>query len=221
MMSEIDMEQARFNMVEQQIRTWDVLDQRVLDALMLVPREEYVPRAYRHLAYADIALPLNHGEYMLHPKIEARLLQALQVSDSDIGLVVGTGSGYLTALMAHLGQKVYSVDINRDFLQNAAQILSTQGVHNVELIEGDASRGWPANAPYDVIAVCGGLSAIPAETREQLAIGGRLVAVVGHPPIMEMMLVTRLSDDQWRSESLLETELALLRNAEADPTFEF
>jgi protein-L-isoaspartate(D-aspartate) O-methyltransferase len=220
-MAEIDVEQARFNMIEQQIRTWDVLDQRVLDLMARTPREEYVPAKYRSLAFADTNVPLDHGQEMLPPRVEARLLQALDVRPTDIALEVGTGSGYLTALLAAQAKHVYSVEIFEDVLDAARRRLAAQDVDNVTLEVGDAAAGWPLRGPYDIIAVTGSLPLLPAEFQNSLRIGGRMFVVVGETPVMEARLVTRVSSQDWAVESLFETDIRALVNAQQPQRFLF
>lgn len=203
----MNIEQARFNMVEQQIRTWEVLDQRVLDLMANVPREDFVPAAYRNLAFADTAIPLDHGEVMMAPRVEARMLQALQVESGDRVLEVGTGSGFVTALLARLAAHVTSVEIHPSLSRDAASKLDTKGIANVELHTGDASGGWHADAPYDVIAVTGSVPVLEACFQDQLAVGGRLFVIVGQEPAMEALLITRTSESQWATDSLFETVL--------------
>jgi len=219
-MTELNMDQARFNMVEQQIRTWEVLDPKVLDLLKKMPREDFVPAAYRKLAYADMAIPLN-GEKMMHPKIEAHLLQALDIQPEDVVLEVGTGSGFVTALLARLARHVYSVDINPAFVQQAAEKLKAHGIDNVTLEEGDASKGWDKHAPYDAIAITGGFPSIPESYERALKIGGRLFVIAGEQGLMEAWLITRTGEQNWERKSLFETEIDLLENTQPPPRFEF
>ena len=167
---QFDVERARFNMVEQQIRPWEVLDQRVLDLLLHVRREEFVPPRYRALAFADMEIPLGHGETMLAPRIEARMLQELAVAPGDRILEVGTGSGYMTALLASLGSHVYSVDIIPEFTRSAGAQLEAHGIANVTLETGDAARGWDRNAPYDAVVVTGSLPVPTSSMRSPGAI---------------------------------------------------
>lgn len=215
----MNIEQARFNMIEQQIRTWEVLDQPILDLLARVPREDFVPFSYRKLAFADINIPLDYDQVMMQPKLEARLLQTLQIRPQDKVLEVGTGSGYLTALLANLAQHVFSVDIHERFTSTAGQKLAAQGIGNATLETGDAARGWPAHAPYDVIAVTGSVPILTHDFQDSLKIGGRLFIVAGNSPAMEALLITRLGEQQWQRESLFETDIPPLVNAPAPPAF--
>lgn len=208
-----DLAQARHLMVEQQIRPWEVLDQKVLDLLEALPREDFVPPEWRNLAYVDEFIPLPGGEVMLPPKVEARMLQALAVQPEDTVLEVGTGSGYFTALLARLGRHVYSVEIDPELSRAAGEKLREHGIDNVTLEVGDAARGWAKHMPYNVIAITGSLPVLPEAFREQLTIGGRLVAVVGEAPVMEAVLIRRLGEHEWSEESLFETVIPPLRNA--------
>ncbi len=217
----MDIEQARFNMVEQQIRPWEVLDQEVLDLLFAVKREDFVPPAYRALAFADLEIPLGHGEVMLQPKIEAKLLQELKTRKSDKVLEIGTGSGYMAALLAARSDHVHSVEIVPELAQRASASLARAGIANVTVETGDGATGWPAHAPYDVIAVSGSLPVLPAELLDQLKVGGRLVAFVGESPVMEARLVTRAADGSLRTVNLFETDVAPLRNARHENRFRF
>jgi protein-L-isoaspartate(D-aspartate) O-methyltransferase len=219
-MSEINFEQARFNMIEQQIRPWDVLDQQVLDILSQVPREDFVPSPYRKLAFADTPIPLGHGQFMMNPNLEGRLLQSLGIRPSDRILEIGTGSGYLAACLAHLGASVLSVDIFPEFTQTARQNLDRHRIKNVRLQTGDGARDWNGKF-YEAIALTGSLPTLPDSWRRRLAIGGRLFAVVGTPPVMEALLVTRVGEQEWNEESLFETELPPLLNSHEPTVFEF
>jgi len=219
----MDTEQARFNMIEQQIRTWEVLDPRVLNALHEVPREDYVPAPYRKLAFADMHIPLEHGEVMMQPKQEARLLQALTVTGDDRVLEIGTGSGYVTALLAHLGGYVDTVDIYPDFLDAARHKLSSHGYANIAFHEGDAAGGWDSDHTYDVILLTGSVATLPPQYKSLLADGGRLAAIVGRDPVMEAILVEHLPGigEPFRTDSLFDTSLPPLVHGEAEPAFLF
>ncbi|MEW8202392.1 MAG: protein-L-isoaspartate O-methyltransferase [Candidatus Thiodiazotropha endolucinida] len=216
-------EKARFNMVEQQIRPWEVLDPRVLSLMESLPREHYVPQSYRDLAYADIEVPIGQGQKMMFPRIEAKLMQALAIQPTDKVLEVGTGSGYLTACLANLAQEVVSIDFHNEFTEQAKEKLGQQGIRNFTLINGDALADPLEEGPFDVIAVTGSLpTSQQAEIfRQQLNVGGRLFVVIGTAPVMECMLITRHADKIFQEESILETELAPLINAPAPVVFEF
>jgi len=212
---------ARFNMIEQQIRTWEVLDPTVLALLDAVPRENFVAEAQRGLAFADIELPIGHGQTMLSPKLEARILQAVAVKKSDKILLIGTGSGYLTALLAKQAQHVVSVDIFPDLSETAGKHLKQQGIDNITLVVADAANGYPAKAPYDVIVFTGSVHVYPIEAEKMLNVGGRMFAVVGEPPIMQAILTQRATEGAANHETLFETYLPPLINARQPSKFEF
>jgi len=217
----MNLEQARTNMVEQQIRTWEVLDQDVLDLLYLVPREQFVPPEHRALAFSDLEIPLGHSERMWQPKMEARVLQELNVHKTDRVLEVGTGSGYFTALLAHRCAQVCSVEINPALAGFGRGNLERHGVDNALLEAGDAARGWDRHAPYDVIVLTGSTPVLPAALLAQLAPEGRLFAVVGEAPAMSARLVTCSGPGEHRSTDLFETVIRPLVNAERPSRFKF
>jgi protein-L-isoaspartate(D-aspartate) O-methyltransferase len=222
----LDVERARYNMVEQQIRPWQVLDPSVLDLLALVRREDYVPPAYRALAFTDMEVPLridgvDSGQSMWAPKMEARILQELAPKPQEHVLEIGTGSGYLAALLAHKAREVVSVEIDPRLARFGADNLARQGVRNVRVDVGDAARGWPAAAPYDAIVVTGSLPAVPESLLTQLKVGGRLAAVVGDAPAMHAQITTRLAADGFDTRRLFETEIKPLANAWRPSRFVF
>lgn len=221
----MDLEQARFNLIEQQIRTWEVLDETVLSLLQQVKREEYVPEAYRAMAFMDIEIPLGHGEAMLSPKVEARLVQELQLKPSDKVLEVGTGSGYMTALLARLAQHVYSVEIVPEFQAAAELKLAAHGLSNVTLEVGDAARGWAQHAPYDAIVLTGSEPVLADEFIAQLNPGGRLLAFVGVAPAMVArrirLLEPGIKTAVWNAQDLFETKVRALVNAPQPQQFVF
>jgi len=217
----MNFEQARFNMVEQQIRPWEVLDQDVLDLLYVVPREEFVPPAHRALAFVDMEIPIGEGERMWAPRIEARVLQGLALRKVDRVLEVGTGSGYLTALLAHRTAHVHSVEIKPALAAFGKANLERHGVDNVTLEVGDASRGWSQHAPYDLVVLTGSTPVLPQSCLAQLAPGGRLFAVVGDAPVMTARLVHCIAEGAFRTVDLFETIVAPLVNAEQPPRFRF
>jgi protein-L-isoaspartate(D-aspartate) O-methyltransferase len=208
-------------MVEQQIRTWEVLDQDVLDLLYVVPREEFVAPKQRALAFSDMQLPITEGERMWEPKLEARVLQELEVHKTDRVLEVGTGSGYLTALLAHRAAHVFSVEINPALAAFGRRNLEHHGTTNVTLEVGDAARGWPGHAPYQVIVLTGSTPVLPRAFYEQLDVGGRLFAVVGELPVMTARLVSCTGPGAFHTVDLFETVVAPLVNAEHPPRFRF
>lgn len=218
-MVDMNIEQARHNMIEQQIRPWEVLDQRVLDLITHIPREDFVPEQYRKLAFADLEIPLGNDQLMMAPKIEGRMLQALNIQSDETILEVGTGSGYVTALLATLGKQVFSVDIHPDFCERASQRLAGHDIHNVIIENGDAAEGWEKHGRYDVIAITGSVPVLAESFKQSLTKGGRLFVVIGEPPIMEAQLITRIGENEWRVEPLFETELQPLLNAPQERTF--
>ena len=217
----MNLEQMRLNMVEQQIRTWEVLDQDVLDLLYIVPREEFVPQKHRALAFSDLEIPIGEGQRMWPPKMEARVLQELGVRKTDRVLEVGTGSGYFTALLSHRAAQVCSVEISLTLAAFGRSNLERHGADNITLEIGDAARGWSAHAPYDVIVLTGSTPLLPASMVEQLAPGGRLFAVVGEAPAMSARLVVSSAPGAWHSTDLFETVIAPLANAEHPSRFRF
>ena len=220
-MSEMNFELARSNMIVQQIRPWDVLDERLLETLQRIPREEFVPAQYRNLAFTDMSIPLGRGQAMMAPKLEARLVQALALTPTDKVLEVGTGSAYVTAVLAALAKHVYSVDIVPEFKMAAERKLAARGITNVTLDVGDAARGWDRHGPYDAILITGSLASLPDNFRSSLALGGRLVAVVGASPAMQARWVHRLTDTGFDERALFETDLAPLVNAQEPAKFIF
>ena len=217
----MDLERARRNMVEQQIRPWEVLDQGVLDLLYEVKREEFVPPVYRSLAFADLEIPLGHGQSMWTPKLEARVLQELALQVTDKVLEIGTGSGYFTALLARRAAQAHSVEIVPEFKMAAERKLASHGITNVSLEVGDAARGWPRHAPYDAVAITGSLPFLPQAFLDSLAPGGRLFAVVGDAPVMQARLYTCVAPGACRHAVLFETSLARLMNVQEPERFVF
>jgi protein-L-isoaspartate(D-aspartate) O-methyltransferase len=217
----MNFDQARFNMVEQQIRPWEVLDPRVLSLLETIHREDFVPVRYRKLAFADIAVPLDHGQVMMRPKIEARMLQALDLQEDETVLEIGTGSGFVTACLASLAKRVVSVEIFEDLHRTALLDLQDKGMLNVELFVGDAMNGWQPEQAHDVVVVTGSVPEVPEQFKGWVNPGGRMFVITGESPAMEAKLLKRLDVTQWAEESLFETDLPSLINAEPPPEFEF
>lgn len=216
----MNQEQARFNMVEQQVRTWDVLNARVLEVLHKTPREKFVPDAFNKLAYADTEIALGNGQTMDKPLISARLLEALDVQDHEVVLEIGTGSGYLTALLAQLAKHVDSVDQNSTLVEKAKQALAELKIDNVTLATADAANGVDAKAPYDVIAcTCSYPEDVSEGLLNNLKVGGRMFVVIGQAPIMEATLITRVSENEWNREALFETETAPISGITVTPQF--
>ena len=216
----MNIEQARFNMIEQQIRPWDVLDQDVLDLLVVVKREQFVPTAYKDLAFFDTEIPLPGGENMLAPRVEARLLQEAAVKKHENVLEIGAGSGYMAALLAHRARHVTTVDIRHDLKDLAARNLAAYGVTNVDVVEGDGARGWGSES-YDVIVISGSLPVLPEAFLTQLKTGGRLLATIGEEPVMSAQVVTRVSDTVFETVKLFETSMKPLLHAATPSQFKF
>jgi protein-L-isoaspartate(D-aspartate) O-methyltransferase len=218
-MNTMNIEEARFNMIEQQIRPWDVLDDQVLNVIASTPREHFVPEAYRALAFSDISIPLDHGEVMMPPKLEGKVLQSLTLQQADHILEIGTGSGYLTACLANLGGSVLSIDIHDDFIQQARARLTEHDIDNARLVQGDAAAGWETDETFDAIAVTGSLPVLHRGFHGLLKPGGQLFVIVGRPPIMQALLITRTGEQEWTEESLFETSIPALVNAQAPSAF--
>jgi len=206
-MTKLNVPLARFNMVEQQVRPWEVLDQQVLDGMLRVPREAFVPESYRKLAFADFNIPLGHQQVMMSPTLVGRLLQALALNPNDRVLEIGTGSGYLTALLATAAKHVDSVDIFAEFVSTAQGKLEELEIRNVSLMVGDAAAGWNLNQSYDVIVITGAVPVVPQACLRQLEEGGCLFAVVGTGPVMEAQLISARRPGEWSGEILFETWL--------------
>lgn len=216
----IDVASARRQMIEQQVRAWEVLDQRVLETMNRVPREEFAPPAYRELAFADLRVPLGHGQSMLPPKLEGRILQSLEILPEDRVLEVGTGSGFFAACLGALSRSVRSIDIYPEFVAMARANLRRAGVHNVAVETLDAMT-LSADGAYDVIALTGSLPVYDARFERALAAGGRLFAVVGTGPVMEAQRITRTGPEEWLRETLFETSVEPLVHAPRPPRFVF
>lgn len=215
-----DVQFARRQMIDQQVRAWDVLDQRVLEILQQVPREEYAPAPYRELAFADTCVPLGHGQSMLAPKLEGRILQALDIQPGDHALEIGTGSGFFAACLGRLAHRVRTIDIFPDFVAAATAALFRNGAHNVTAATADAMQLIERDA-YDVIAVTGSLPVYDARFEHALKVGGRLFVTVGTGPVLEARRVTRTGPHDWLLESLFETGMTPLIHAPQPPGFVF
>jgi protein-L-isoaspartate(D-aspartate) O-methyltransferase len=207
----MNIEQARFNMIEQQIRPWDVLDIDVLELLNVVKREDFVPAAYKNLAFIDTEIPLGGGESMFTPKLEARILQEVAVKKHENVLEIGTGSGYMAALLAHKARHVLSVEIQPQVKAQAEKTLAANGVTNVTVTLGDGAQGWSTGAPYDVIVISGALAVLPEAILQQVKVGGRILAIIGEAPIMSAHLITRTSDKAYDTRKVFETSVAQLQ----------
>ena len=211
---------ARSQMVNQQVRGWNVYDEDVLSTLRDLPRERFVPAAYEALAFADIEIAIGHGEHMMTPTVEGRVLQALRLAGDERVLEVGTGSGFLTACLAKLGANVMSIDIYDDFLQNAENNLDACGISNVDLLRMNAIEELPPGG-FDAIAVTGSLQSFDARFVEALNPQGKLFVVIGDPPVMEAKLIERIEENNWQTVSLFETTLSPLVNGALPPQFSF
>ncbi|MER2511710.1 MAG: protein-L-isoaspartate O-methyltransferase [Nitrosomonas ureae] len=217
----MDLEQTRFNMVVQQIRTWYVLDDTVLDLLYKIKREEFVPAENLAMAFVDMEIPLGFGQVMLTPKMEARILQELHIRKTDKILEVGSGSGYMTALLADKGAHVYSVEIIPELKAMAEKNLKAHGITNVTLEQGDAARGWPQHEPYDVIVLTASTPVLPDAFKNSLNPGGRLFAIVGEDPVMEASLITCVAPGKFTTTVLFETSTVPFINAQQPSRFTF
>lgn len=217
----MNIEQARFNMIEQQIRPWEVLDQNVLDLLFVVKREDFVPAAYRTLAFADMEIPLGNGQSMLAPKIEAKQLQELAIKKTDKVLEIGTGSGYMAALLAAHAEHVVTVECRPELAEFAKQNLQNAGVANVTVEVGNGANGWAQRGPYDAIVLSGSVPAIPDSLLKQLRVGGRLAAVVGEAPAMAAQLITCTAEGVYNTVNLFETVIPALDGLAAKTSFTF
>ena len=217
----MNIEQARFNMIEQQIRPWNVLDQDVLDLLHVVKREQFVPAAYQNLAFADVEIPLPGGEAMLAPKFEARIMQETGVKKHETVLEIGTGSGYMAALLAHRAAKVTTVEINPETAELAKKNLANAGIHNVTVEVGNGAQGWEKGAPYDVIVISGALEVLPEAILKQVKVGGRIAAIVGQAPVMEAAIISRTGENTYSTIKVFETNVRYLTGAPALSHFQF
>lgn len=218
----VNIEQARFNMVEQQIRTWDVLDLAVLETLKTVPREEFVPSRYRKMAFMDVRIPLGHDQVMMKPVEEGRLLQSLKLAPGQRVLEVGTGSGFLAACLNALGAEVTSIEIIEEIAESAKRRLARANIEGVTVIQGDALRADVLpQGEFDCVVITGSAASVPEVLKNKVAVGGRLFAVRGDSPAMEAVCLTKISPDDWATESLFETDLPRLIGAEDKAHFEF
>ncbi len=217
----MNFERARFNMVEQQIRPWEVLDGRVLSLLESIRREDFVPVKYRKLAFADMSIPLGAGQIMMRPNIEGRVLQALDLGEDETVLEIGTGSGFVTACLASLAKRVVSVEVFAELHESAKDRLEEKNISNTELFVGDVMRGWQPEQAHDVVVVTGSVPVVPEPFLGWVNPGGRMFVITGDSPAMEARLLTRLDVTQWREESLFETDLPRLVNAEEPAEFVF
>jgi len=217
----MNFERARFNMVEQQVRTWEVLDSKVLGLMESVHREDFVPVRYRNLAFADLSVPLAMGQSMMCPKVEGRMLQSLDLKQDDSVLEIGTGSGFITACLSVMARRVVSVELFEELYLEAEIRLRDKHMHNVELYVGDVMTGWQPQQGHDVVVVTGSVPAVPESFRDWVNPGGRMFVVVGESPAMEARLLTRMGFSDWLEESLFETDLPRLVNSTPPANFDF
>ena len=220
-MHSTDHQLARHNMVVQQIRPCNVNNLQLLDLFESVPRENFVPADCEGLAFADTEIPLGYGQHMMKPLVEANMLQALNVQPHETVLEIGTGSGYVTAILAKSARHVHSIEICPELSAAAAHNLEQLGIVNISLEVGDACTGWDVHNPYDVIAVTGSVPLLEERFQQCLNVGGRLFVVIGEAPVMEAVLITRVSENEWQYKSLFETDLDPLQNVPAPQHFEF
>ncbi len=217
----MNLEKARFNMVEQQIRTWMVLEPAALSALSTVEREKFTPTAYQALAYTDTEIPLAHGQTMLPPRIDARLMHDLHLQGHETVLEIGTGSGYLTALLAQRAQRVISLELHADLAQAAQAHLQAAGVHNAEVRVANGATAVVAEAPFDAIVLGGSVHEVPVSLLQQLKVGGHLIAIVGEEPIMHATLFTRTGNQNWQTRELWDTAVPALEGFSKASSFHF
>jgi protein-L-isoaspartate(D-aspartate) O-methyltransferase len=208
-------------MIEQQIRPWDVLDTEVLHLLAVVKREDFVPLAHKALAFVDMEIPLGHGQVMLAPRVEARMLQDAAVQKHEKVLEIGTGSGYVTALLAHRAQRVISLEINPELAAIARTNLQKAGIHNAEVRELDGSIGVPVEGPFDVIMLSGSVAEVPSKLLSNLKVGGRLIAIVGDEPMMRATLITRTGEAEFKTSQPWDTVAPRLLNFPEPSHFKF
>lgn len=217
----MNLETAKFNMVEQQIRPWNVLDETILTAVKEVPRENFVPAEYKSLAFADINIPIGYSQVMMQPKVEARMIQAISPKLNDLVLEIGTGTGFTAALLARLSRHVETIELKTEFVELAKKQLSDNKVENVDVVEGDGALGWSMDIQPDCVFIAGSLPKLPDAYRQMLAIGGRLVSIIGEEPVMSAVLVERLGKSSWQTTSLFETHIPPLDNVPRENSFDF
>jgi len=217
----MNLEEARFNMIEQQIRPWNVIDDAVLRLLSLVKREDFVPLAHKALTFVDMEIPLGHDQCMLAPRVEARMLQDAAVQKHEKVLEIGTGSGYMAALLAHRAQRVISLEINPELAQQARLNLQKAGVHNTEVRQSDGAQGAPSDAPFDVIVLSGSVAEVPPALLAQLKVGGRLIGIVGDEPVMRVTRISRNAEAEFETTELWDTVAPRLLNFPEPSHFNF
>lgn len=212
---------AKDNMIKQQLHCCDILDDKILNLFEKFPRELFVPEKQGVLAYADHQIGIGHGQVMMSPMVEAKMLQALSIQPNDKILEIGTGCGFITILLAELGQHVYSIELFPEFIHAAQQKINVHNISNITLQQGDGTLGWDKQQPYDVICVTGSMPSLSNNLRQQLKIGGRLFAIIGQTPMMEACLITRCKESQWQEKVLFETVIPPLLSNSWQPSFTF
>lgn len=212
---------AKENMIKQQLHCCSILDNKILTLYEQFPRESFVPENQQGLAYADLQIDIGHGQVMMSPMVEAKMLQALMIQPDNKILEIGTGTGFITTLLAHLGQHVYSVEIIEDFIEHARLNCAKHQVNNITLQHGNGAQGWDRQQPYDVICITGAIPEITDTLRQQLKVGGRLFAIIGKTPVMEACLITRHTESQWQEKCLFETTIPLLLDNTKKSQFKF
>lgn len=217
----MDLNQARFNMIEQQVRPWEVLDPQVLELLLTVRREDFVPLAQKALAFVDMDIPLGHGQVMLSPRVQARLVQDLALKKTDKVLEIGTGTGYTTALLAHQAAQVLGFEANAELAAQASANLQKAGISNAKVRNADGSQGAAGEGPFDAILLSGSVAQVPQNLLDQLAVGGRLIAIVGDEPMMRATLITRTGSSSFVTAQPWDTNAPRLAGFAETPAFQF
>jgi len=217
----MNIEKARFNMIEQQIRPWKVLDKEVLNLMSSIPRELFVPDAYKALAFADIAVPLDDGRYLLHPKEEGRLIQAIKPENHEKVLVVGSATGYVTALLGSLANEVIAVDNNEAFVDNSVANFAKLNINNITVSCSDPAAGLESQGPYDIIVVLGSMEVLSEKLKSQMKVGGKMFCILGQKPTMEAMLIERSGNDTWSESALFSMLAPAIPNAPKAEQFHF
>lgn len=220
-MTHMNIDQARFNMIEQQVRPWEVLDHNVLKVMSDIPREDFMPQQYRELAFSDVEIPLKNGQVILQPRIEGRIMQSLDIKKDDRILEIGTGCGYMTACLASLGDSVVTVECIEELSTEAEKKLKAHGISNVSFRAGDASAGWDQDGPFDVIAITGSMPVVPKKLKSVLHKRGRMFVVEGVAPVMHAKLITRTSAEDFQEEILFEIAIPPLSGVSAKKEFVF
>jgi len=220
-MTSMNIDQARFNMIEQQVRPWDVLDHNVLKVMTEIPRESFVPSQYADLAFSDVEIPLGHGQVILQPRLEGRIMQSLDIKSDDRILEIGTGCGYMTACLSRLGDSIVTVDSIEEFSIQAKKNIAAQNISNVSFRVGDAAQGWDQDGPFDVIAITGSMPKLPKSLKSVLHKQGRLFVIEGIDPVMHAKLITRTTKNDFQEEILFESSIPALQGTNKEEEFVF